>query len=84
VVGDGTLRVKEYYKGKNIFITGCTGFLGKVVLEKILRSIPEIGKIYVMVRPKGGVDPMERIKAEILSSYCFKKLWETHGGELEF
>jgi thioester reductase-like protein len=32
-------KVLEYYHGKVIFLTGVTGFLGKVILEKLLRSL---------------------------------------------
>ena len=42
--------VLDFYANKNVFLTGCTGFVGKVVLEKLLRSCPNIGKIFVMVR----------------------------------
>lgn len=31
------LGIKEFYAGKTILITGVTGFVGKVVLEKIIR-----------------------------------------------
>lgn len=34
------LKLKEFYKDKIILLTGCTGFLGKVLVEKILRSLP--------------------------------------------
>ena len=34
------LKIKEFYANKTIFLTGCTGFIGKVMLEKILRTIP--------------------------------------------
>jgi thioester reductase-like protein len=44
--------VQSYYKDKNILITGCTGFLAKIVLEKIIRSCSDFGKIYVMMRTK--------------------------------
>ena len=64
----GTLKVKEFYKGKNILITGCTGFLAKVILEKIFRSCPDVGKIFLMVRPKQKMTPMKRIEKEILTS----------------
>jgi FlaA1/EpsC-like NDP-sugar epimerase len=30
------LSIPEYYTDKNIFITGATGFIGKVLIEKIL------------------------------------------------
>lgn len=29
--------ILEFYKGKNILITGGSGFFGKVLLEKLLR-----------------------------------------------
>ena len=56
------MNVTDYYSGKIILLTGCTGFLGithlwhnllgKVVLEKMLRSLPKIKKIYLLIRPK--------------------------------
>jgi fatty acyl-CoA reductase len=49
------MNIQNFYKDKVIFITGTTGFVGKVVLEKILRSLPDFKKIYVMVRPKKGM-----------------------------
>ena len=53
-------------------MSGCTGFLGKIILEKLFRSCPDIGTIFVMVRPKKNVKPWDRIKKEILASECFK------------
>ena len=46
------LGIKEFYEGKTIFLTGCTGFVGKVVLEKIIRTMPNFRKIFVMIRAK--------------------------------
>lgn len=34
----------------------------KGLVSKILRAVPDVGKIYVLVRPKKGVDPLERVK----------------------
>lgn len=34
------IGIKEFYAGKNVLLSGCTGFLGKVVLEKLLRTCP--------------------------------------------
>jgi len=36
-------------------LTGATGFVGKVVLEKILRSLSDFNCIYLMVRAKKGL-----------------------------
>jgi len=47
--------IKEFYKDKTIFLTGATGFLGKVVLEKFFRSLKDIRRIFILVRPKRGV-----------------------------
>jgi len=58
--------------------------LGKVVLEKLLRSCTGIKRIYVMVRPKKNVDPMSRVEKEILNAECFKRLWEIHGSKKKF
>jgi hypothetical protein len=57
-----TVGITEFYQGKNIFVTGATGFLGKVLLEKILRSCPDVGNIYVLIRPKKGKTPSDRVK----------------------
>ena len=54
--------VAEYYAGKNIFVTGATGFIGKVFLEKVLRSCPDVAGIYCLVRPKKGEEGSERIR----------------------
>jgi fatty acyl-CoA reductase len=61
------VSIPEYYEGKNILLTGATGFLGKVLLEKLLRSCPRVNSVYVLVRQKAGQTPQERVE-EILSS----------------
>ena len=56
-----TQSITEFYAGRNVFITGATGFMGKVLVEKLLRACPNIGKIYLLVRHKKGVEPQQRI-----------------------
>lgn len=58
--------IREFYNGKVLLITGTTGFLGKVILEKFFRSVNNFKRMYLLVRPKKGVEIMDRIKREIL------------------
>lgn len=66
-------RIEEFYRGKNIFITGGTGFLGIAIIEKLLRSCPEIGSIYLMLRPKKGKLIEERLE-ELTRNKIFEKV----------
>jgi len=43
--------ISDFYEGKNVLIFGSTTFPGKVLLEKLLRSCPNIEKIYCPIRP---------------------------------
>lgn len=63
--------IKEFYNDKVLLITGTTGFLGKVLLEKFFRSANGFKRIYLLVRPKSGTSIMDRVKREILQSQCF-------------
>ena len=36
----GSLNVRAQLEAKNLFLTGTTGFVGKVLLEKIIRDVP--------------------------------------------
>jgi NAD dependent epimerase/dehydratase family enzyme len=52
----------QFFEGQNIFVTGATGFMGKVLLEKLLRACPDLGNIFVLIRPNKGKDPSERVQ----------------------
>jgi len=76
--------IRKFYEGKTVFLTGTTGFLAKVILEKFLRSAPEIKRIYILIRAKGGKTLADRFKSEILDTELFRRLkkevnnWEEH------
>ncbi|XP_068629369.1 putative fatty acyl-CoA reductase CG5065 isoform X2 [Battus philenor] len=55
-------EVNEWYKGRNVFVTGALGLMGKVLIEKILYSVPDIGNVYALVRSKRGKTPETRIE----------------------
>uniref|UniRef100_A0A8C1X1B7 Fatty acyl-CoA reductase n=1 Tax=Cyprinus carpio TaxID=7962 RepID=A0A8C1X1B7_CYPCA len=69
------VTIPEYYEGKNVLITGATGFMGKVLLEKLLRSCPGVKAAYVLVRPKAGQGPNARI-ADMINCKLFDRLRE--------
>jgi len=46
----------------SVLITGASGFLGKVLLEKLLFSQPGIHKIYLIIRPLKENEPKSRLK----------------------
>ncbi|KAH8246911.1 hypothetical protein KR032_003167, partial [Drosophila birchii] len=51
--------IKDFYKDKVVFLTGATGFLGRVIIEKLLRAT-DVKRIYAMVRPKRNQDIEDR------------------------
>ncbi|XP_015930218.1 putative fatty acyl-CoA reductase CG5065 [Parasteatoda tepidariorum] len=70
---DDISQVAEFYRGRSVFITGVTGFVGKVLLEKLLRSCPRIRNVYVLLRSKDGQSPRQRLD-ELLTCQVFCKI----------
>ena len=66
---------KEFYKGKAVLLTGVTGFLGKVILEKMLRSLPTIRVIYVMIRPRANQSIKDRLWSQVFTSEIFNTVF---------
>lgn len=60
--GPQCTSVKDFYRDRSIFITGGTGFMGKVLVEKLLRSCPGIKNIYLLMRPKKSQDVQHRLQ----------------------
>lgn len=54
------MGIPEWYSGQKIFITGSTGFMGKVLVEKLLRDCKDVDTFYLLVRSKRGVEPAQR------------------------
>lgn len=59
--------VADFYIGKTVFITGGTGFMGKVLVEKLLRACPGVHKIYLLIRPKRGQNAHDRLQQLLCS-----------------
>src|SRR6476646_4506132 len=72
-----------HLRGKTILLTGSTGFLGKVIIERLLRYAPDLERIYLLIRPQPESDPPAsaamRFETEILASRAFAGLARAHG-----
>lgn len=54
--------IQKFYNGKTIFITGASGFMGKVLVEKLLYSFSDVKEIFILMREKRGVPAEERVE----------------------
>ena len=72
--------IVDFYAGRTVLVTGATGFMGKVLLEKLLRSCPTITRIYVLIRPKKGLSVEMRL-TQLLESKVTSKYFSLY---LEF
>jgi len=62
ILGSGDyVPVGQFFHDRSVFVTGGTGFMGKVLVEKLLRSCPGIKNIYLLMRPKRGQDVTTRL-----------------------
>ncbi|XP_055598948.1 fatty acyl-CoA reductase 1-like [Uranotaenia lowii] len=68
--GYGLKNIPETFSGVDVFITGGTGFMGKILIEKIVRSCPDVKNVFVLVRSQKGKSAQERI-TEMLSVPLF-------------
>ncbi len=62
---DATLDVTRTLRGARLVVLGGTGFLGKVFWAMLLDRYPEVERIYLVVRPKGGATPEARFWSDI-------------------
>ena len=64
--------IREFYENKSVFITGVTGFLGKGILIKLLKSCPNVARVYVLIRDKKDTSATARLsdilRTEVMSA----------------
>lgn len=65
--------IKNFYKNACVLVTGGTGFLGKVLIEKLLRTCEDIQCVYVLVRSKRGLSSEKRYADLIKNPVSFVK-----------
>lgn len=78
------MSITDFFRGKILLITGGTAFLGQPMVAKILTTLPDVQKIYLLIRSrtdKNGkrTSAQERLKNELLTSDVFASLRRLHG-----
>lgn len=66
-------NLESFFRGKSIFITGATGFVGKILIEKLLRSFPNLDAIYLLIRNKGDKNAARRLQKIVDCEVIFVK-----------
>jgi long-chain acyl-CoA synthetase len=77
------LSPTEIYQGRNIFIIGATGFLGKVTLSMLLHRFPGVGRVYVTVRARSQEESETRFWNNVVTAPPFDPLRERYGDAFE-
>lgn len=70
--------ITDYLKDKSILVTGSTGFLGKIFVEKVLRVQPNVKKLFLLVRATPTVTAAQRVQSEVIDKELFNVLREKH------
>jgi len=80
-------ETSQFFADKTMFVTGATGFLGKVLIERILWHLPRIRRIFLLTRPHSArnTEVAAAIRAEraIFGSPIFNRLRSRYGERFE-
>ncbi|MBI4463616.1 MAG: SDR family oxidoreductase [Acidobacteria bacterium] len=76
------LSVRESLAGKHILLIGVTGFIGKVWLVHLLSDLPEVGKIYLLIRRQGPNTALRRFEKIVEESPVFDGFHQRYGEDL--
>ncbi len=76
------LSVRDAFRGRNILLVGVTGFIGKVWLANTLMDVPEVGRIYLLIRRQKSNPAQLRFEKMVEESPVFDPLYERYGPKL--
>lgn len=71
LLGAEQLSVRNALAGRTVLLTGITGFVGSLVLEQLLRTCPDVHKVYVIARKKHSISGPERVQRMLHSHPLF-------------
>jgi long-chain acyl-CoA synthetase len=78
----GAFSVRKALGGKRVMLIGVTGFIGKVWLANTLIDLPEIGKLYLLIRRQKSSPAQKRFEKMIEGSPVFDPVFEKYGDRL--
>ena len=76
------LSVRAALARKHVLLIGVTGFIGKVWLVNALMDLPEIGKIYLLIRRQKSNPAVKRFEKMVEESPVFDPLYECYRDRL--
>lgn len=76
------LSVPETLAGKELLVTGFTGFLGKVLVVHLLLEVPSVRRIHVLIRGQKGRSALDRFTRIASTSPAFRPLRARFGDDL--
>ena len=76
------LSVRSALAGKHVMLIGVTGFIGKVWLVNLLMDLPEIGRIYLLIRRQKSNPALGRFERLVEDSPVFDPLYKRYGAGL--
>ena len=74
--------VRQAFATKHIMLIGVTGFIGKVWLANTLMDLPDVKRIYLLIRRQKSNPGERRFEKMIEDSPVFDPLFERHGDRL--
>ncbi|MBZ5693740.1 MAG: SDR family oxidoreductase [Acidobacteriia bacterium] len=77
--GHAPFSVRDALRGKQILVIGGTGFIGKVWLANLLAELPDIGRVYLLIRGHRSATALERFERVVSESPVFDGLAEQYG-----
>jgi thioester reductase-like protein len=74
--------VRRAFAGKHVMLIGVTGFIGKVWLANTLLDLPDVERIYLLIRRQKSNPAERRFEKMVEDSPVFDPLFERHGDKL--
>lgn len=75
--------MRAFLSERTVLLTGSTGFLAKVFLEKLLWEQPDVRKVFLVIAPRGAQTAEDRLAKEIIAAPLFDRLRARHGADFE-